>query len=113
MKWQKLNINMAVTGPLLTRSSDVIPVGIDGQNLVYNGKPVVLGSHIRGHLRHAWEELNKLGADYPIARWLGTESARPTRHSQLLPGRLIAAVCTLHIFFIFLALRHRLAIIFV
>jgi len=73
--FQRLGITLLIDGPLVSQGSGITTIGADAECLQYRGRYVVPGSHIKGHLRHAWTELKEhYNIPIPVERWLGRES---------------------------------------
>ena len=74
MSLNRYIIEIDIEAPVLSSSSEVLPMGADTIPLRYRGNPILLGSLVRGVLRHAWNELAELGVLTVNQSWLGQPS---------------------------------------
>lgn len=83
----RFQIELKLRAPFLFKSGASLPLGLDAATLTAeDGSAMIPGSHLRGHLRHAWEEFADFGVLDPawVREWLGSESASD---SQDAPSR--------------------------
>jgi len=88
----RLILKLGVRAPFLFKSGASLPLGLDAATMVADdGSPLLPGTHLRGHIRHAWKEFAALaGADLDTAfidDWLGNESINNS-HDEPKRGRL-------------------------
>ncbi len=77
----RFEISLELLAPFLFKSGAALPLGLDAATLTNNeGAAVIPGSHLRGHLSHAWREFAALGGlkQAFIDEWLGSESIKNT-----------------------------------
>ena len=97
MNLHRLEIDLEVQGPFLSHTEGSFCFGLDMASRNYHGHPVINGSHLRGHLRHALEyfskKLDNINTDIPanqlsprqINNWFGCPSQEDyeARHGRL------------------------------
>jgi len=95
MNLHRLKIDLEVQGPFLSHTEGSFCFGLDMASRHYHGHPVLNGSHLRGHLRHALEyfskKLDTINKDIPanqlpqIDNWFGRPSQEDyeARHGRL------------------------------
>jgi len=77
MKSWTLSLSIEIHAPFLFKSGASLPLGLDAATLVAgDGAALIPGTHLRGHLAHAWEEFASLGTLNRSHKdnWLGSPS---------------------------------------
>lgn len=74
----EIDLAIEVQGPVISQATDEPKFGLDTTQARVNGRPVLSGSHVKGHLRQVFQEASAAGApgidDTWVARWFGKPS---------------------------------------
>ena len=76
----ELALDLEVLGPILSQATGKPKFGLDATQARIHGKPILPGSHVKGQLRHIFEQASATSVpdidETWIARWFGKPSAR-------------------------------------
>ena len=76
----ELALALKVRGPILSQATGEPRFGLDAAQIRAGGRPIMPGSHVKGHLRQVFEQARVAGVpgidDCWIGRWLGRPSGR-------------------------------------
>ena len=82
----ELAVALHVRGPVLSQATGEPTFGFDANHARAAGRPILPGSHVKGHLRHVFEQACAIGVpgidNAWIARWFGKSSGNAGESSE-------------------------------